>query len=414
MNEVVGEEAEVGQPGLLGQARRGVHPQPVQAEVEPEPQHVGHVGADAGMVPVQVRLGRGEQVEVPLARRAVRLGHPGPGRATEGTDPVVRRLLAVLAPAVAEVVAGPFVAARRGGQGGPEPGVLVRGVVGDEVDDHLQAQGVRVVDQPAGVLQGAEQRLDVGVVGDVVAAVLHRRRVPRGEPEAVHAQVAQVGQPGAYAGQVADPVAVAVGEAAQVDLVHHRIAPPGSSRLGHAGTIAARSGDGFDPHPPRCDQRGRHPPPAGGGEPAGDGRRHQRFQLARQVSGQQVGVALDVGGGVDPDRVDHPALGRSGGRWAQRLQLDHGAVLENVDHPVILADREPRRCGPTPRAAPRSAPGASARSPPAVSRRRAGIRPRSSGSKGCSSTAACTLTCTAMAADDAGMPVTATEVGDPA
>ena len=94
----------------------------------------------------------------------------------------------------------------------------------------------------------AEQRLDVAVVGHVVAAVGHRRRVERRDPDGVDAEVAQVRQPGPDAGQVADAVAVAVGEAADVDLVDDRAAPPvggcgrsrrsgRSRRGGHAGIL---------------------------------------------------------------------------------------------------------------------------------------------------------------------------------
>ena len=64
------------------------------------------------------------------------------------------------------------------------------------------------------------------VVGDVVAGVGHRRGVPGAEPDRVHAEV-RAGTAGcADAGQVADPVAVAVGEAARVDLVDDGGPPP--------------------------------------------------------------------------------------------------------------------------------------------------------------------------------------------
>ena len=47
-------------------------------------------------------------------------------------------------------------------------------------------------DQRVEVGQRAEQRVDVAVVGDVVAAVGHRRGVERREPDRVDAEVAQV------------------------------------------------------------------------------------------------------------------------------------------------------------------------------------------------------------------------------
>ena len=81
-------------------------------------------------------------------------------------------------------------------------------------------------DQGVEVGEGAEPRVHVHVVADVVAAVVQRRRVERGQPDGVHAQAGQVPQAARNARQVADPVAVGVGEAARVDLVNNRVRPP--------------------------------------------------------------------------------------------------------------------------------------------------------------------------------------------
>ena len=104
--------------------------------------------------------------------------------------------------------------------------MLVGGVVGHEVDDHPQVELVRAGDQRVGVGEVAEERVDVAVVGDVVAVVVLRRGVERRDPERVHAEVAEVGQPRRDAGEVADAVAVRVGEGTDVDLVDDGVAPP--------------------------------------------------------------------------------------------------------------------------------------------------------------------------------------------
>ena len=119
---------------------------------------------------------------------------------------------------------------RRAGPAGErrlEPGVRVGAVVGHDVDDDPDAQRVRLRDQRLGLGQGAEDRVDVAVVGHVVAGVGHRRGVPGAEPDRVDAERGQVVQAGPDAGEVADAVAVAVGEAARDT--------PGRSRL-HATT----------------------------------------------------------------------------------------------------------------------------------------------------------------------------------
>src|SRR5262245_56712768 len=51
---------------ILHQSMRHVHPEPVHAAIEPEPQDRLELGCDVGVLPVQVRLFGGEQMEVPL------------------------------------------------------------------------------------------------------------------------------------------------------------------------------------------------------------------------------------------------------------------------------------------------------------------------------------------------------------
>ena len=86
------------------------------------------------------------------------------------------------------------------------------------------------VDQLLDVLDGAVVGMDVGEVGDVVAAVAQRRAVERQQPDAVDPEPLQVvellGQPA----EVARAVAVGVEEAADVDLVEDRALEP--QRLG--------------------------------------------------------------------------------------------------------------------------------------------------------------------------------------
>ena len=63
-----------------------------------------------------------------------------------------------------------------------EPGVLVGRVVDDQVHDDLQAALVRFGEQLVHIGHRAEQRVDVLVVGDVVAVVVLRGFEDRGQP----------------------------------------------------------------------------------------------------------------------------------------------------------------------------------------------------------------------------------------
>ena len=62
----------------------------------------------------------------------------------------------------------------------------------DLVDDHLEAQLVRPRQDRVEVRQVAEQRIDLAIVADVVAEILHRRGEERREPDAVDAQAGDV------------------------------------------------------------------------------------------------------------------------------------------------------------------------------------------------------------------------------
>ncbi|OSY53652.1 hypothetical protein BG846_00661 [Streptomyces fradiae ATCC 10745 = DSM 40063] len=235
--------ADVGQAGRLDHPVRHVEPEPVDAQIQPEPQHGREVGPHLLVLPVQVGLLGREEVQVPGAVR-----DPRPGGAAEDGLPVVGRQRAVRAPAGTEVV--PVAPGAR--QGGLEPRVPVRGVVGHHVQDHAQAQLVGGPHERVGVGQVPEDGVDGPVVRHVVAAVRLRGGVERGQPHRVGPQPGHVRQPFARAPQVAYAVAVRVGERADVHLVDDRVPPP-SGAVGRSGARA-----------PRC--RGR------GGQLVGHGR----------------------------------------------------------------------------------------------------------------------------------------------
>ena len=110
--------------------------------------------------------------------------------------------------------------------------MLTRRVVGDEVDNDPQTQGVSIADKLIDVSERAELRVHVAIVADVIARVRLRRGVERVQPDRVDAQVAKIRQPGPDAGQVPDPIAVRVREATDIDLVDHRVPPPRGARPG--------------------------------------------------------------------------------------------------------------------------------------------------------------------------------------
>ena len=120
-----------------------------------------------------------------------------------------------------------------------EPCVLVGRVVDDQVHDQLDPAVVQLLDELVDVVERAEERVDVLVVRDVVAVVVLRRRVHRGQPHHVDAEHRQVVEVPEDPLDVADPVAVRVGERPGIDLVDDG-APPPLVGAGVTGTLNDR------------------------------------------------------------------------------------------------------------------------------------------------------------------------------
>ena len=115
--------------------------------------------------PVEVGLLGQEQVQVPAAASPGRRSRPAAaaGTGTPGSSCWAARRRR--GPAVAPDVEVRVLA---------EPRVLDRGVVRDPVEQDPEAPVVGLGDEGVGVGQGAEDRVDVAVVADVVAEVGHR------------------------------------------------------------------------------------------------------------------------------------------------------------------------------------------------------------------------------------------------
>ena len=220
----------------LGQQVDDVHPEAVDPAVEPPVHHPVHLGADLRVLPVQLGLLGAEQVQVVLTRLCVE----GPRRPPNAEPQLVGS--APGSPASWPSRGGRHQYQSRFGLLGArprldEPLVLVAGVVDDQVHEHLEAGGVRLLDQLVELVQGPEQRVDVLVVADVVAVVVHRRAVDRAQPDHVHAQPDEVVEVGDDPAEVTDAVAVGVREAPRVDLVDDGRLPPVPL---HASTLVTR------------------------------------------------------------------------------------------------------------------------------------------------------------------------------
>ena len=205
---------------VLADEVHDVEAEPVDPPVEPEAGHIVHGGHHLRIAPVEVGLLGEEAVQVVLAGHLVQ--RPG-GHLAEGRHPVVR-WPAIGGGRTPDVPVPLRIVAARSRR--HEPGVLVRGVVGNPVDDDLQTPIVGVMDDAVDVVEVTEEGVHGAVIGHVVAEVGHGRSIERRQPEGIDAQPGQVVQMGPHAGEIPDSVTVGVGEGPRVDLVEHPGLPP--------------------------------------------------------------------------------------------------------------------------------------------------------------------------------------------
>ena len=141
---------------------------------------------DGGVVEIQVGLVRVKTM--PVVGLGDRIPAPVGGLEILEDDPGVLVLLRVVAPDVK-------VALRAAGRRVPralEPGMLVRGVVDDQLGDHPDAVIVGCFEKLLEVVERAVMGMNARVVGNVVAVVFQRRRVEGQEPDRRDPQVLQV------------------------------------------------------------------------------------------------------------------------------------------------------------------------------------------------------------------------------
>src|SRR4051794_5624290 len=76
------------------------------------------------------------------------------------------------------------------------------------------------------IVEGAEVRIDVVIVRDVVAVVAHRRGIERQEPKRGDTEFLEVIKLINQSAKIADAIAIAVGEGLDVQLVDDRVFLP--------------------------------------------------------------------------------------------------------------------------------------------------------------------------------------------
>ena len=211
-----------GQARGLGDEGDHILPEAVHPHVQPEAHDLFHFLTHLGVVHIQIRLFFGEQMQIKFVYIPVIL----PGPALKDAGPVVGRqkpaaLLTAGTPEIVVVVGVILSLAAL-----LEPHVFIGGVVHHQVHEHPHSPLMGPVQHLSEHLQVAVVRVDVHVVGDIIAKVCVGRGIERRKPYGVHVQAPDIIQPGQHAPKVADAVAVAVAEAARPDLIDGHLLIP--------------------------------------------------------------------------------------------------------------------------------------------------------------------------------------------
>ena len=216
----------VAQQRVLGDPRDRVQAQAVDAAIHPEADHVVHRLLDLGVVPVEVGLLGHEAVQVVLLRGLVE--RPRGAAGLEHRLPVVG-LVAPDVPVALGVLRDWSADSRN-------HGCWSELWFGTQSRISFIPRACVSATSSSRSCERAEDRVDVAVVGDVVAEVGHRRGEDRAEPDPLDLEAGQVVELARDALQVTDAIAVGVRERARIDLVDGAPLPPG--RLSHARDYA--------------------------------------------------------------------------------------------------------------------------------------------------------------------------------
>ncbi len=227
-------------PRPLEQIGHGVQPHPVDSQTQPVIAHVEHGLADQRVVEIQIGLMRIKTVPViGLGQRV-----PSPVRHFEILEDDPRVL--VLFRRVAPDVKISLRTAGRGPSSPLKPGMLIRGVIDHQFGDHAQTAGMRLADEHPKIAQRAVHRIDMHVIGDVIAVVPQGRRIKRQQPQRSDAQLLQIVEFLRQAGKIAHAVVVAVEERANMELIDYRVFVPGGvSARGRDASLRSHSRAAF-------------------------------------------------------------------------------------------------------------------------------------------------------------------------
>ena len=156
------------------------------------------------VIEIQIGLMRVEAVPVISLRHRI----PRPVGGLEILENDARFL--VLLRRIAPDIQIAFRRARRGAARFLKPRVVIGSVIDDELYDHFESAFVRGRKKGLEIREGSEVRIDIVVIRDVIAIIVHGRGIKRQQPDGGHAQLLEIVELLDQTAKIADPIAVAV------------------------------------------------------------------------------------------------------------------------------------------------------------------------------------------------------------
>ena len=188
------------------------------AAVNPPVDHFIKFLADFRILPVEIRLFFGELMHIEL----IKLRNPLPDGAAETGSQVVRRASFLAVPPYIVIMIRIIFAF----QSFLEPVMFIGGVIQYQIHDDTDAMLFGFRDQAVHIFQTSEDRVNILVVGDVVAVIILWRTINRGEPDGVNTQVFQVVQTADDSRDIADTVSVGILKTLRINLIDDCFFPP--------------------------------------------------------------------------------------------------------------------------------------------------------------------------------------------
>lgn len=99
-------------------------------------------------------------------------------------------------------------------------------MVRHEVDHDLEVEFVSGSKKGIKICQGAEARIDIGKIDNIVAMVTHGRRIKRTDPDRSHAKIGQVGESVDDTSQITDTIVITILETQRIDLIYNALTEP--------------------------------------------------------------------------------------------------------------------------------------------------------------------------------------------